>query len=110
MSVKNSSWAALVGFAILLLLGLGIPFLMEYKSVTNPPYVRRPDAGKRTVLDQGKKYYCPACGSELALPSWDASPKPADQASTLSLRSLTTTSLDISRTHRPRAEISGEAP
>ncbi|MFI5362736.1 MAG: hypothetical protein ACHQ49_12255 [Elusimicrobiota bacterium] len=93
---------------MLMLLGLGIPFWMEYKSLTNPPYIRRQDAERRVEIDPGRAFYCPACGGPVALPTWsEAAAKPVDRGLGISLRSLTTTTVEASGA---RLAIPGQAP
>ena len=104
-------WTAIIGFALLMLLGLGIPFWMEYKSLTNPPYVSRKAAEGRTAIDPVKSYYCPNCGERLTLPAWsDLPPRPGNRVSAHSLNSSTTSFWETTSAPRPRASISGEAP
>ena len=103
-------WAAVAGFAILMLLGLGIPFWMEYKSLTNPSYLRPRNSAGRAEIDPGTAYYCPDCGAQLTLPAWsDASPRPDVQVAARVLTSSTAPSSELSRARRSRATMSGEA-
>jgi hypothetical protein len=110
MNSAKTPWPAVLGFASLFLLGLGVPFWMAYKSLANPPLPRRSSA-RRVAFDLGKKYYCPACGAELTLPAWsDPAPRPGGPLPALTLKSLTTSSFEVARTRRPQSEILGDAP
>ena len=91
MKVKEKfPWRELLGFLLILILGMGIPFLMEYKSWKNPLSHRRPSVIQVPTLEDPSAHYCPACGSKVPLPEWQISPQQEDvKTLPLSLKTLT---------------------
>jgi hypothetical protein len=62
-------WSQVLGFLFLLFLGVGVPFLMEYKSRSAPLAKRISERREPQLIDR-RAHYCPACGGALTLPSW----------------------------------------
>ena len=88
---KEIPWSSIVGFLLLLALGIGIPFWLEYKSLTNPPQpsARAQKPSARPTIDARKGYYCGNCGGNISLPEWSESQERGGElASPLSLNSL----------------------
>ena len=78
-----------VAVLIFLCLGMAIPFWMAYKSAAEPIAVRRLKRHLGLEFDAGKKYYCPACGGEVNLPSWrDSQLGPLPRTPLLSVQNL----------------------
>ena len=88
---KEIPWSSIVGFLLLLALGIGIPFWMEYKSLTNPVPQTVPLSRSETqsVIDARRGYYCANCGKNTRLPEWAGGPESAgERASPLTLKTL----------------------
>ena len=77
---REIPWSSIIGFLLLLALGIGIPFWLEYKSLTNPapPPIRAPKAEGRQAIDVRKGYYCANCGGNTSLPEWRDGPAQGD--------------------------------
>ncbi len=90
MKVKEKiPWREILGFLIILLLGMGIPFLMEFKSWKNPLSHRPPSVIRVPTLEDRNAHYCPACGGKVSLPEWQtSSQEEGAQTLPLTLKSL----------------------
>jgi hypothetical protein len=80
-------WAGLA-VLLLLLLGMFLPFWMEYKSLSAPVRTHPVRGSRVPTLDSRKKYYCPACGATLSLPQWDDMAVPGGRHADVKLKSL----------------------
>jgi hypothetical protein len=88
---RDIPWSSVVGFLLLLALGIGIPFWMEYRSLVNPPSapVGAKVAKGQPSIQARKGYYCGNCGGNTTLPEWSgAEEKGSERSSPLSLESL----------------------
>jgi hypothetical protein len=70
---KAIPWSSIAGFLLLVALGIGIPFWLEFRSLANPPSspsapVREPRGDFRPSIDVRRGYYCGNCGGLLVLP------------------------------------------
>jgi hypothetical protein len=88
---RDIPWVSVVGFLLLLALGIGIPFWMEYRSLVDPP--SRPVDSEKTkrqpAIEARKGYYCGNCGGNTTLPDWSgAEESGSERSSPLSLESL----------------------
>ena len=88
---REIPWSSIVGFLLLLALGIGVPFWLEFRSLANPPSaaVRTPREDLRPSIDIRKGYYCGNCGGLLVLPEWrGATERERELLSPLSLNAL----------------------
>jgi hypothetical protein len=90
--MKNETpWSSIVGFLLLVALGIGIPFWLEYKSLANPPNtaVHAARTDDRPAIDVRKGTYCGNCAESISLPEWNGGLEGrGGHASPLSLKTL----------------------
>ena len=59
-------WTTVIILALLVILGIGLPFWLEFRSLSSMepdrPRVRTP------VLDDRRTFFCPICGKETTFP------------------------------------------
>jgi hypothetical protein len=87
---KEIPWSSIIGFLLLLALGIGIPFWLEYQSLTNPApaSVSRKSRGSEAI-DAKRGFYCPNCGRNIELPEMGAAKERGSELlSPLSLNEL----------------------
>jgi hypothetical protein len=88
---REIPWGSIVGFLLLVALGIGVPFWLEFRSLTNPPstLVRTPRLDLRPMIGVRKGYYCGNCADLLVLPEWrGATEREAELLTPLSLNAL----------------------
>jgi hypothetical protein len=95
-SEETTPWIQILGFLFLLVLGMILPFWIEYRSRTNPLPDPSPNAIRAPTLEDREAHYCPACGSKLTLPTWQTKTQ-RTQISTppLSLKTLNESSTNF---------------
>ena len=87
---RKIPWSSIIGFLLLLALGIGIPFWLEYRSLTNPAPTRASKHDKRQWIEAKKGYYCGNCGENITLPERGRALEKTDELSSpLILDSLT---------------------
>ena len=84
----NIPWSTILGFLLILTLGMILPFVMEYRSRESPNAERPPRQVHAPILDDRNAGYCPACGSKLYLRSWRTEPQGQAKPSPLTLKTL----------------------
>jgi hypothetical protein len=83
---------------LLLMLGVLLPFWMEYKSLSSPAPSRAAPGTRSRSYDSRKLYFCPACGAEVSLPLWSAEAVPRREPPLLTLRAFATSTWELSWT------------
>lgn len=87
--------AASVFVFLLLMLGVLLPFWMEYKSLSAPVPLRKVPGTPARSYDSRKLYFCPACGAEVSIPLWSAEAMPRRESPLLTLRAFATSALEL---------------
>jgi hypothetical protein len=102
MKRKEIPWGSIVGFFLLVALGIGIPFWLEYQSLTNPPAVRPiRTTNRRPAIDTRKGFYCPNCGTNVEFPQRSEAPDGANASDVpLSLKALERPGWELQRSTR----------
>jgi hypothetical protein len=82
-------WIQILGFLLLLFLGMILPFWMEYKSRTDPLPKRASEKSHKQTLEDRNAQYCPACGAKISIPYWRTeSTRPDNPTTPLTLKTL----------------------
>jgi hypothetical protein len=98
---ETTPWIQILGFLFLLILGMILPFWIEYRSRTNPVPDPASSAMRAPTLEDREAHYCPACGSKLTLPAWQTKTQRAQiPTPSLSLKSLDESSPNFSEKRR----------
>ena len=61
-------WSAVLILALLVILGIGLPFWLEFRSLSH----LEPDRPRRhtPVLEEKYTFFCPICGGEVTFHHW----------------------------------------
>ena len=89
-------WSAVFILALLVILGIGLPFWLEFRSLSS----LEPDRprSRTPVLDEQRTFFCPICGKEITFPHLHERPaKKIGPAPPLVLKSLTAPVLVVPR-------------
>ena len=89
--------AAGVFVLLLIMLGVVLPFWMEYKSLSTPTVSRGVSGAHVKAYNSRKRYFCPACGATISVPYWsNEASRPREPLPFLMLEKLTTSAWELS--------------